>query len=405
MVPVGRSVRREYAEMQRSFTCCVGSGMESHALHGLGIYYEAGDRLWVNLYVPSTAEWTAAGARLEMATDFPEGESATLTLELRAPKRLRLALRRPGWAGERFAVSVNGEALDKVELPPPPGYVELDRTWKDGDRVSLVLPKTVRLEPTPDRPRRAAILWGPLVLGGDLGPEPERGQRGSGPRPPRPETPVLVAADPASLDWIKPTAGKPGEFHTEGVGKDRDVELVPFYRLHRRTYAAYWDLFSPAEWEKKSAELAAEREKQRKLEAATVAFLQPGEMQPERDFNQQGEATSVIGANVVGRSGRRGTKWFSFDVPVDPARPMALVVTYHSDQRRARTFDVLVDGERVGQQTIPQRSEARFFDVEYPVPKELVEAKAKVTVRFQSANDGEIGPVYGVRMIRADAER
>ena len=37
MVPVGSGVRREYADMQRSFTCCVGTGMESHALHGLGL--------------------------------------------------------------------------------------------------------------------------------------------------------------------------------------------------------------------------------------------------------------------------------------------------------------------------------------------------------------------------------
>jgi DUF1680 family protein len=46
MVPVGRSVQHEYQNMLRSFTCCVGSGMESHALHGDGIYYESDDRLW-----------------------------------------------------------------------------------------------------------------------------------------------------------------------------------------------------------------------------------------------------------------------------------------------------------------------------------------------------------------------
>ena len=45
MVPVGSGVRREYADMQRSFTCCVGTGMESHALHGLGLYYEDGRSL------------------------------------------------------------------------------------------------------------------------------------------------------------------------------------------------------------------------------------------------------------------------------------------------------------------------------------------------------------------------
>jgi DUF1680 family protein len=47
MVPVGRGVQREYSDMLHSFTCCVGSGMESHALHGHGIYYASTNRLWV----------------------------------------------------------------------------------------------------------------------------------------------------------------------------------------------------------------------------------------------------------------------------------------------------------------------------------------------------------------------
>jgi DUF1680 family protein len=50
MVPVGRGVTHEYQDMMRGFTCCVGSGMESHALHGDGIYYEDGSKFWVNLY-------------------------------------------------------------------------------------------------------------------------------------------------------------------------------------------------------------------------------------------------------------------------------------------------------------------------------------------------------------------
>jgi hypothetical protein len=396
MVPVGRGARREYADMQKSFTCCVGSGMESHALHALGLYYEGGDRLWVNLYAPSTADWTGAGVRLEMKTDFPEGETATLELGAPQPKRFTLLLRRPAWAGEGFAVKVNGETVK--DLPAPPAYVELQRTWKDGDTVAVVLPKSLRLEATPDNARRAAILWGPLVLAGDLGPEPERGSR-----EPMPEAPALLAAERPLSEWLKPSADKPGVFRSNGVGRDRDVELVPFYRLHRRGSTAYWDLYTPAEWEKKSVEVAAQRERQRRLERRTVAFVQPGEMQPERDFNQQGEETNVV--RVLGRPGRRGTKWFSFDMPMEKGPPLALVVTYHSDQRRARRFEIMVDGRRVAEQTIPQSSVATFFDVEYAVPADVVRDKQKVTVRFQAASESEIAAVFGLRMIREDAER
>jgi uncharacterized protein len=94
-------------------------------------------------------------------------------------------------------------------------------------------------------------------------------------------------------------------------------------------YAAYWDLFTPAEYERRVAELTAERERQRKLEAATVAFIAPGDQQAERDVNQQGEDTSIVRAD--GRPGRRAAKWFSYEMAVDPDRPVALVVTYNSD--------------------------------------------------------------------------
>ncbi len=390
MVPVGRGVQHEYQDMERDFTCCVGSGMESHALHAYGIYYESGDRLWVNLYAPSTADWKAAGVKLTMATDFPEGESASLELALASPRTLTLSLRRPAWAGEGFAVTVNGEAVKA--LPAPGSFVEIHRAWKTGDKVALTLPKALHLEPTPDNPRRVAILWGPLVLAGDLGPEDTFQAWKPG------AVPVFVAAERPVADWLKSVPGEPGKFRTEGVGRDREVDFVPFYRLHRRTYAVYWDLFTPKEWEAKAAEYAADRVQEGKLAAATVAFVQPGKMQPERDFNQQGEATWPD--RVMGRPGRRGTKWFSFDLPVDPAYPLVLVATYCADEWRKRTFDILVDGTRVGQQVIEQRGLPRFYDVEYAVPPELIKGKTKVTVRFEATNGNEIGAVFGVRIIK-----
>ena len=112
MVPVGQGVEREYERnmLGGGFTCCLGTGMESHALHGYGLYYESGDKLWVNIYAPSTAQWKSAGVNLVMDTDFPEGESATLKLSMQSPKQLTLALRRPYWAGAGFSVKLNGEA-------------------------------------------------------------------------------------------------------------------------------------------------------------------------------------------------------------------------------------------------------------------------------------------------------
>ena len=400
MVPVGRGVQHEYQRPFEDFTCCVGTGMESHALHGYGIYYESGDKLWVSLYAPTRANWGAKGVQLEMNTDFPLGESASLKVTAKSPKKFTLALRRPYWAGEGFSIKVNGQA--QKDLPKPDSYVEIKRTWKSGDTVELVLPKTLRKEPLPDNPERFALMWGPLVLAGDLGAETFKERDGEGWKVTA-SAPVLVAANQSVEDWLKPVAGKPGTFLTSGVGLDSDVTFLPFYELPRRKYAIYWDMFTPEEWKKKSEAYAAEQEKQKKLEGATVAFAQPGQMQTERDFNQQGEDSSPL--QLEGRYGRRGTKWFSFDLPVEAGHPMGLLVTFSNDARRKGSFDVLVNGKKVGEQATERRSpeqDVRFFDVEYAIPPALIEGKSKVTVRFEASTGSDIPGVFAIRTVRAD---
>jgi len=219
--------------------------------------------------------------------------------------------------------------------------------------------------------------------------------------------PSFVAAEKPLTDWLKPIADKPGDFRSINVGHDKDVDLVPFYRLHRRTYSIYWDLFTGPEWKKHLETIATEKERQRKLEAASISFVQPGNMQAEKDANQQGESTTIN--RVAGRAGRRAAKWFSYDLAVDQNHPLKIFVTYHSEEAQKRTFEVLVDGQRIGEQTIerhrPGDASGKFFDVEYPIQADLLKGKQKVTVRFQPTGNSETASAFIVRIIRADAER
>jgi DUF1680 family protein len=432
MVPVGRGVQHEYQDMMHSFTCCVGTGMESHALHGDGIYYESGETLWVTLYAPSTAEWSKADLRLTMDTAFPEGETATLTLALAGPKVFTLALRRPYWAGDGFDVKVNGESVaigGREEESDPESerrvrrqyaypnaassFVKIERTWRSGDSVVVTLPKSLWLEPLSDNPRRAAVMWGPLVLAGDIGPERARGTVEGEGLEPAPTVPVLVAAERPVASWLESVDREPVRFRTVDVGREpsaaagaQDVDLIPFYRLHRRSYAVYWDLFTPDEWEERKAEYAAEAERLRALEAATVAYLQPGETVFEREFNYQA-GDGVVPQRIQGRPGRRGTSWFSYDVPVDPAHPMTLVATYYSGDRRGTPaeFEIHIDGTRIAEQVIEQSDPHRFFDVAYSIPEQLVRGREKVTVRVQARDGSQIATIFGLRIIRGALPR
>ena len=114
------------------------------------------------------------------------------------PKALTLSLRRPAWAGDGFALQVNGE---RAGVNSKPGwYIDLTRTWKSGDTVTIAMPRTLRLARLPDNPRRAAVVWGPIVLAGDLGPQPRRAEDGDGDGPTTATTtsPVIVTNRPVS---------------------------------------------------------------------------------------------------------------------------------------------------------------------------------------------------------------
>ena len=400
MVPVGRNARHEYQDMYRAFTCCVGSGMESHALHGDGIYYEAKDRLWVNLYAPSTANWQSEGVTVTMQTAFPDGDAATIKLVVQKQKVFTLSLRRPSWAEAGFLINVNGKQFAGESKPG--SYVDIKRAWKTGDTITLVLPKTLRIEGLADNKNRAALMWGPLVLAGDLGPE----RRGA----PTESIPSFVIEEKPVSQWLQPVADRVGVFRTVAVGRVTDgsakeMEFVPFYKLHRRMYSLYWDLYTSDAWKNKVAEVQAEQDRLKKLEAATVAFAQPGDQEKEKSFNQQGEDTNLDRAQ--GRPGRRGKKWFSYDLTIDSTRPAGLVVTYNTDERGKRDVEISVEGQRIGQQSIERSPNGsavgKFFDVEYKLPAELIKDKSKVTVKFQALGGNETATVFGVRTVRREA--
>jgi len=296
-------------------------------------------------------------------------------------------------------VKVNGKNV--AQLPRAGSYVELKRTWKTGDSVSLVLPKTLRVEGLADNGRRAALMWGPLVLAADLGPE----RRGG----PVTESTALVTAEKPVAEWLQPVADNLGVFRTVGVARSADdkaseVEFVPFYRLHRRTYSIYWDLYTNDGWTKKLEELTTERARQQKLEAATIVFLTPGDPEKEKGFNPRSEESSAD--RVLGRVGRRSKKWFSYELPVDASKPLALVVTLNPEERAKRSFEIVVDGRRIGEGSVdrfqPGSPTGRFYDIDYLIPAEVVKDKQKVTVRVQSTGGNETAAVYGIRIVRAD---
>jgi hypothetical protein len=210
-------------------------------------------------------------------------------------------------------------------------------------------------------------------------------------------------------NWVIANTATPGNFTAKQVARDPaapaapgDVALTPFYRTQRRTYSIYFDVLTPAEFDARAASIVAERERLRALEAATLGFVQPGEMQPERDYNYQSDPLERPVGRSNGRANRAGAGQFSFDMPVNDAGTTALVVTYFNDLGVGPTtgnFEILIDGTSIGRFTA-NATDNGFFDAEYAIPSALTRGKMKVTVTFKAADRARIAPVFGVRTIR-----
>lgn len=388
--------KKRYETPFDSFTCCVGTGMENHARHGAAIYFHTDSSLFVNLFIASELNWKEKGIKLRQETRFPDEGGTTLVFQCEKPRELALRVRRPYWAGNGFAVSVNGQPVSIHSTSS--SYETISREWKTGDRVEISLPQELHLQSMPDNPQRVAVMYGPLVLAGDLGPAND-------PKADKPDyVPVLLTENRPLNEWLKPVAGKPCTFRTENAGRPREVELRPFFKIHDRRYSVYWDIFTGEQWRARQADYEAEREKQRQLEARTVDYFQPGEMQPERDHNFSGVKSGSGEAN--------GRKWrhaydggsMSWDMKVRSDKPMLLTITYWGGDGGDRSFDILTDGKKIAEQQLANNQPGKFFDATYPLPEDLTKGKKLVRVCLQAHPKHMAGGIFGVRMVE-DFER
>jgi DUF1680 family protein len=418
---------RTYSTPTGSFWCCVGTGMENHAKYPDTIYFHDDRSLFVNLFIGSELTWREKGLVVRQETRYPEEETTRLSLSFAAKQTTTLAikLRYPYWAEKGMAISVNGQPQPAQGTPG--SYVTIERAWKTGDTIDVRLPMTLRLEPMPDDANLVAVMYGPILLVGDLGKEGLDHGRRYGPSAPQIgrlktfDVPAFVTAansagQPASrqvtdraalLAAITPVAGAPLTFVTHGLGRPADVTLRPLYRASDVRYNAYWKVYTATAWK-------AEAETRRAAAARRVDIAQNTldavDVNDERSEQAHALATAprVEGAppnagrpELDERRGRdaRNDGWFSYELQVLPDAPMTLVCAYRGSEGRRRVFDVLVDGQLLKTETLPYHP-TELLDIEYPLPEALTRGKSRITVLFKPQPGASTGAVFDVRTIK-----
>ena len=230
-----------YSTPWNSFWCCVGSGFENHAKYAEAVYYHNGDELFVNLFIPTVLSWKDKGISITQRTDFPKSETTSLTVS--GNGKFTMKLRYPSWSG-KAVVKVNGK---KVATGKAGSYITIARNWKDGDRVEVTFPMSVHAETAHGDASRVALLYGPVVLAGELGTD--------GMQSPAPFSDPKKYNDyytynynipdglPISLaiDLKNPARSLQKTGETLVFKAANGVTVSPLYDLHRQRYVVYWN--------------------------------------------------------------------------------------------------------------------------------------------------------------------
>ena len=396
---------RVYSQPQTSFWCCVGSGMENHARYGEMIYAHSGeDELYVNLFIPSLLQW--GKVNVEQQTAFPEEEATSLLFTMKKARTFTVKFRVPEWADvSQMTLTVNGE---KQTVNASDGYVQLQRTWQNGDKVKLSLPMSLRAVRLPDGSPNYSFLYGPVVLASRMGKQDQAGlfaddSRGGhiagGPQWSLQDMPVLVGDTADVLSHIRKVDGKPLTFQLTGLHPSRyeGMTLEPFNRLYECRYMVYWPMVSTERLKAQQEALAAAERKRQALEAATADKVICGEQQPESDHFIQSERSRTGSDNDRHWRSAEKEGWFSYRMRTNGRAVNSLRLEYMADD--AASLMLSVDG---GQSVMVKLEGGRGMKTAVVELPENVEGKEVLTVKFSPEGQGVTPRLYEVRLMDSE---
>lgn len=174
----GRHYRREWF----GTACCPANIARMVASLGDYIYGYSAQGLWVNLFIGSNTNVQIGKQQVpvEMSTNYPWDGNIKIAFQPKTKTRFKLHVRIPGWVqgeavpGDLYVfedktaapvtLNLNGKTIPvKIEN----GYAVIEREWKKGDLVELILPMDVkRIVAKADVKQdegRVALQRGPLV--------------------------------------------------------------------------------------------------------------------------------------------------------------------------------------------------------------------------------------------------
>lgn len=192
-LPMKAGLRKEWSSETNSFFCCHGTMVQANASLNRGIYYRDRDDLYICQYFDSdmiteihgaefrivqvqdqmngnmltssdTSGYQAINEAAAIHENMPPYRKYDFIVRTSAQTEAALHFRVPEWIMSNAVFHVNGAFHGKSS--DSSRFYPIRRVWRDGDRVSVMLPIGVRFVPLPDDERTGAFRYGPEVLAG-----------------------------------------------------------------------------------------------------------------------------------------------------------------------------------------------------------------------------------------------
>lgn len=415
--PARPSHYRVYSAPNKAMWCCVGTGMENHGKYGAFIYSHDEESLFVNLFVASELNWKDKGVTITQNTDFPYEETSKLTINTSKPVKFKLLIRYPGWITSNDMEVIYNDT-NYANGATPSSFVEIERTWRDGDVIEIKMPMNVILEEMPNVPSFVSIVRGPILLGAKTSTEGLVGlvaddhrwaHIAHGPLVSLFDTPILIGERSeiqSKLNAMQPISGKPFHYRVSGLFNDakyNDLELEPFYNIHDSRYMMYW-LSSTAQEYDEILEIMRENERVKlELDKRTVDAIKTGEQQPESDHKMRSRNSQTGSLHNVAWRDARDQGFLQYTLNTSEQKDLSLMVQYWGNESSNKTFDIFIDGKlHVTENLEGKWFQDKFMNQEYRIPSELLRDKKDITVRFQPKTNNATGRIFYVRLVNPE---
>jgi len=402
---------RVYSAPNEAMWCCVGSGMENHGKYNQFIYTHKNDSLYVNLFIASELNWKEKGIKITQETKFPYEEQTKLKVTGGSSK-FKLMVRYPSWVKDGdLKIIINGKPVSYNVAST--SYIAIDRRWKTGDEVQILLPMHNTVVQLPNVANYFAIMHGPILLGAKTGTEDLKGlvandsrwgHISSGERLPIDKAPIIIEDDFSKIaDKLIPVKDKPLTFIAPEIklANPIKVELMPFFQIHDSRYMIYWMTLTNNQYRFYVDSISNMEKKKLDLQKRTIDFVAPGEQQPEADhFIQKENSTTGNKFNEFWRDARNGG-FFSYKMSTNSETDLSLIVRYCGAEQGSRKFDIYIDDEKlITEDNTGRWTQAKFQDVEYSIPNSMIKGKTNFRIKFQALLGNATGGVYYIRLVR-----